>query len=232
MQNVNIDKITIIGKVDNPEFEIYDNGKGYRNYTCEVTVPRLSGEVDVLRVRMNRTDKAELEGYTGWIKVEGAVRGQNVRNHLNVFVYAHTITKVDAPAEGERTNDVVIVGRLGRKPVYRKTKGQGKLITELTLSVAPQSQNIKNEIIPSIAWNKNATAASTLDEGQLVRVFGRLQSREYKKNIDGVIESRMTYEVSIDRLDYTEGRLRDMFEETEEVETEMTEEKVEQTAEE
>ncbi len=60
----------------------------------------------------------------------------------------------------------------------------------------------KSDYIPSIAWGRNARYSENLTVGDRIRVWGRIQSREYQKklNEDEVI-TRTAYEVSISKME-------------------------------
>ena len=51
-----------------------------------------------------------------------------------------------------------------------------------------------------IAWGANARLASLLDVGDRVVLLGRLQSREYIKNMEGEVLRRTAFEVSVNEL--------------------------------
>lgn len=50
--------------------------------------------------------------------------------------------------------------------------------------------------VPTICWKEYAEWAATCQEGARVALEGRLQSREYKKRLDGVEAVLTAYEVS------------------------------------
>ena len=60
----------------------------------------------------------------------------------------------------------------------------------------------KSDYIPVIAWGRNARYAKTLNVGDNVHVWGRIQSRNYQKRIseDEVI-TKTAYEVSVNRME-------------------------------
>lgn len=60
----------------------------------------------------------------------------------------------------------------------------------------------KSDYVPCIAWGRDAILASRLDVGSAVNIVGRIQSREYMKNLSETeTEVRVAYEVSISTLD-------------------------------
>ena len=59
---------------------------------------------------------------------------------------------------------------------------------------------------PCISWGRNARFASSFEVGTRVRVWGRVQSREYTKKLSETeCEKRIAYEVSISKLECDEA---------------------------
>ena len=97
------------------------------------------------------------------------------------------------------TNEVVLVGYICKKPIYRQTPF-GREIADILLAVN-RAYN-KSDYIPTIAWGRNARFCQNLEVGTKVRLVGRVQSRMYeKKHDDGSVENRVAYEVSIGSLE-------------------------------
>ena len=97
------------------------------------------------------------------------------------------------------TNEVVLIGYICKKPIYRQTPF-GREIADLLLAVN-RAYN-KSDYIPSIAWGRNARFCQNLEVGTRVKIVGRVQSRNYEKKLeDGTVETRVAYEVSIGSLE-------------------------------
>ena len=98
----------------------------------------------------------------------------------------------------------MVVGYFCKRPVYRKTP-LGREIADLLVAVnRPYS---KSDYIPCIAWGRNARYVSTFEVGTRLRVWGRVQSREYMKKISETeSEKRIAYEVSVSKLEYVEQK--------------------------
>ncbi|HOS70798.1 MAG TPA: single-stranded DNA-binding protein, partial [Bacillota bacterium] len=64
----------------------------------------------------------------------------------------------------------------------------------------------KSDYIPCIAWGRNARYSENLKVGDRIRIWGRIQSRDYQKKVseDEVI-TRTAYEVSISKMEVVEG---------------------------
>ncbi|WP_330655428.1 single-stranded DNA-binding protein [Alkaliphilus sp. B6464] len=61
---------------------------------------------------------------------------------------------------------------------------------------------IKSDYIPTIAWGRNARFSSKLNVGDRIRIWGRIQSRQYQKKLsDGNVLNKIAYEVSISKME-------------------------------
>ena len=96
----------------------------------------------------------------------------------------------------------LLEGYMCKRPVYRKTP-LGREIADILLAVnRPYG---KSDYIPCICWGRNARYASNFDVGEHVRIFGRIQSREYVKKLSETqTETRIAYEVSVSKLECVE----------------------------
>ena len=114
----------------------------------------------------------------------------------------------------EVTNEVVLVGYICKKPIYRQTPF-GREIADILLAVN-RAYN-KSDYIPSIAWGRNARFCQNLEVGTEVKISGRVQSRNYEKKLaDGSTETRIAYEVSIASMEVVDEENKEQ-EETSEV---------------
>ena len=102
------------------------------------------------------------------------------------------------------TNEVVLVGYICKKPIYRQTPF-GREIADILLAVN-RAYN-KSDYIPCIAWGRNARLSQNLEVGSQIKLVGRVQSRTYeKKHEDGTVEERIAYEVSVGSLEVMEEK--------------------------
>ena len=96
----------------------------------------------------------------------------------------------------------LINGYICKTPIYRTTPF-GREITDLLLAVN-RSYN-KSDYIPIIAWGRNARFAKNLHVGDNVKIWGRIQSRNYQKRIsEEETVTKTAYEVSINRMELVE----------------------------
>ena len=165
-----------------------------RFYRFRLSVPRLSGNVDILPVIAEESTLNAMDLSGGeMLQINGQIRTHNVRENgirrLLIFVFATSITVED----GEPMNDVVICGPLCREPVYRRTP-LGRDICDVMLAV-PRAYH-RADYLPCILWGRTAHEVSGCHTSDVVRVMGRLQSRAYIKQTEQGAQERMAYEIS------------------------------------
>ena len=219
--------LTLVGKVTGEKkfsHEIY----GERFYIFNLSIPRLSGNADIIPIttseRLLKEDTLE-EGKK--LLIKGQFRSynsyENEKNRLILTVFAKDLQEVEEePEELENemvrkdiiTNEVVLIGYICKKPIYRQTPF-GREIADILLAVN-RAYN-KSDYIPCIAWGRNARFCQNLEVGTQVKLVGRVQSRTYeKKHEDGTSETRVAYEVSVGSLEVIEEKEGSKSEESQE----------------
>ena len=199
--------LVLIGKVVSDKtysHEIY----GEKFYVFDLEVVRLSSTVDIIPITVSERLLTNMELNIGKkLKVEGQFRSynnyENERNRLILTVFAKELIEVEESEEdaNEVTNEVVLIGYICKKPIYRQTPF-GREIADILLAVN-RAYN-KSDYIPSIAWGRNARFCQNMEVGTEVKITGRVQSRNYeKKHEDGTTENRVAYEVSIASMEIT-----------------------------
>ncbi len=207
--------LTLVGKVTGEKkfsHEIY----GERFYVFNLEIARLSGNADIIPITVSErlaTDEMLTQGKS--LLVKGQFRSynsyDNEKNRLILTVFAKDVVELEENNEEEEnemtkkdmiTNEVVLVGYICKKPIYRQTPF-GREIADILLAVN-RAYN-KSDYIPTIAWGRNARFCQNLEVGTKVKVVGRVQSRMYEKKYeDGTVENRVAYEVSIGSLEVVE----------------------------
>ncbi len=207
--------LTLVGKVTGEKkfsHEIY----GERFYIFNLEIPRLSGNSDIIPITISeRLIKEDTLQAGKKLLVKGQFRSynsyENEKNRLILTVFAKDVAELEENSEEEEnemvkkdiiTNEVVLVGFICKKPIYRQTPF-GREISDILLAVN-RAYN-KSDYIPCIAWGRNARFCQNLEVGTQVKVVGRVQSRMYeKKHEDGTVENRVAYEVSVGSLEIIE----------------------------
>ena len=209
--------LTLVGKVTGEKkfsHEIY----GERFYIFNLSIPRLSGNADIIPITVSeRLIKEDTLQEGKKLLIKGQFRSynsyENEKNRLILTVFAKDVMEVEEEEEESDndivrkdviTNEVVLIGYICKKPIYRQTPF-GREISDLLLAVN-RAYN-KSDYIPCIAWGRNARFCQNLEVGSQVKVVGRVQSRTYeKKHEDGSVETRVAYEVSIGSLEVIEEK--------------------------
>lgn len=151
------------------------NGK--QVYT--LTVTRKSDRVDHLLVLSPDENLPE-----GPVCIKGNLHAEYIHylNSVPVVIFPDLVK----PDRSNGYSETELTGIVKAKPKARMTKS-GLAITSVLL-------NTEDGPVPILLWGKNATdAEEMLEAGDVIKVMGRLQSREYpdkKKN------NRTTYELS------------------------------------
>ncbi len=179
--------------------EIY----GEKFYLFTLKIPRLSGISDNVRVMISDRLLSCMPLSIGDIvEIDGQFRSynsyENGDNRLVLTVFTKDIRYAENTEE-KNPNSLYLNGFICKPPVYRTTPF-GREITDLLLAVN-RSYN-KSDYIPVIAWGRNARFCKSINVGDNIKVWGRIQSRVYQKHIseDEVIE-KTAYEVSVSRME-------------------------------
>ena len=207
--------LTLVGRVTGEKtfsHEIY----GEKFYRFSLSIARLSGNADIIPITVSErliSDDTLSEGKK--LLIKGQFRSynsfENEKNKLVLTVFAKDVQELpeveaqegenseEAPKKDEMTNEVVLIGFVCKKPIYRQTPF-GREIADLLLAVN-RAYN-KSDYIPTIAWGRNARFCQNIEVGAQVKIVGRVQSRQYeKKHEDGTVETKTAYEVSVCSLE-------------------------------
>lgn len=197
--------VTISGKIaTEAEFSHEVYGEGFYSFSLEV--PRLSESYDKISVTVSeRLISREYLEIGKFIEVEGQFRSYNNFNgstegsKLILTVFAREINFLDDERKIKNPNQIYLNGFICKKPVYRTTPF-GREITDILLAVNRPYN--KSDYIPCISWGRNARYSSNLEIGDNIKVWGRIQSREYQKKLEsGEVITKVAYEVSVSKME-------------------------------
>ena len=192
-------------------------------YTFTLTVPRLSGTDDSVRIMVSERLLADQHFEIGdSVDIDGQFRSyngyENEKSRLILTVFAKEITFKPDDEELQVgkdivTNEVELIGYICKKPIYRQTPFKRE-IADVLLAVN-RSYN-KSDYIPCIAWGRNARYCQNIEVGTEVKVVGRVQSRGYEKKLeDGTVLNKTAYEVSVISMEILNEEGRPQSEEAE-----------------
>ncbi len=198
-------EVFLTGTVDSEltySHEVY--GEGF--YSFYIKIFRLSNISDRINVTVSERliNDLSLEA-GGEISVTGQFRSYNnysqEGNKLILTVFARDIF-LGHPDEDKNPNEIYLNGFLCKAPVYRTTPF-GREITDLLLAVN-RAYN-KSDYIPCIAWGRNARFSSSLEVGDNIKIWGRIQSRDYQKKIsESESITKTAYEISVSKMEIVE----------------------------
>lgn len=202
--------------------------RGTKMYSSFIIVRRDSGVEDVLPIMVPKQVVKEFKRMIkkpvgAVVEIEGRLSSFNEklsdRVKLRIFIKVKTMTLM--AKDTKHVNEISLKGYICKEVNYRKTPGRtdekGNVIkkpsriTDILLAVNNKQLNA-SYYIPCIAWNKEADHASYLKVSDKIAVKGRMQSREYRKEIfiqpdedkkinnDRQFETRVAYELSINTL--------------------------------
>lgn len=177
---------------------------GEEFYLAEVAVKRLSETLDYVPLLISERLIDVNSDYTGkTIHVNGQFRSFNLhegeKNHLVLSVFVMELELLDDVDDGIKTNQIFLDGYICKDIIYRVTP-LGREVADLLLAV--NRSYGKTDYIPCIVWGRNARFVSILEAGGHIRIFGRIQSREYIKKISETeTENHIAYEVSASRIE-------------------------------
>ncbi|MBC7765805.1 MAG: single-stranded DNA-binding protein [Hyphomonadaceae bacterium] len=185
------------------ELSFHHEVYGEAFYQFYLKVPRLSESFDSLPVTISERLILE-EGITVGqrLSVLGQFRSYNnyitEGNRLLLTIFAREYTVLDPDSFVKNPNNLFVNGFLCKKPVYRTTPF-GREICDLLVAVN-RAYN-KSDYLPCIAWGRNARYCENLAIGENIKIWGRIQSREYQKKTDEGTLTKIAFEVSVCKLE-------------------------------
>jgi single-stranded DNA-binding protein len=201
--NLDNNQIQVVGKINNDmEFSHELFGESFLKFVLKVN--RLSDVYDIIPVTISeRLLKGMPFKKNSFVSINGQFRSYNNYygdgKKLILTIFARDIELVDENEIINNPNSIYLNGFICKSPIYRTTPF-GREISDLLLAVN-RAYN-KSDYIPCIAWGRNARYSQTLEVGQNLKIWGRVQSREYQKKIsEKETITRVAYEVSVSKME-------------------------------
>ena len=197
MDEYNVNRIELRGAMaELPRFSHESRGERFWIFPLEVS--RLSGAVDRINVIVRESQLAQLEiTAASKLYVSGEVRSFNNKSgegsRLVITVFARELRFED----GDDMNAVHLYGTLCKQPNLRTTP-MGREICDLMLAI--NRRYGRSDYLPCIAWGLKAKEAALWPVGTVCVLDGRLQSRKYIKNLDGLSVEKTAFEISVTQL--------------------------------
>lgn len=186
-----VNKVILCGEIiEQPKFDHSYRGEDY--YRAVISIKRESGRTDIINLLTKEKELPQRAFITG--KLRSYTRRDIDKNRLIIYVQ---VIEAAFAEDKEDENSIEIGGRIVQPPQLRKTP-LGKDICDLMVAV--DKANGRADYIPCIVWGKLSHIVSDMDLGEEITIVGRMQSREYEKKIDEIIEIRTAFELSVFRI--------------------------------
>ena len=199
-------EVKVLGTIEtNLQFSHEVYGEGF--YSFVLNVKRLSDISDYILITVSERLLSGISMEIGKaVEISGQFRSYNSYNNnerkLVLTVFAKDLTPVPPENAAKNLNYIFLNGFVCKPPAYRTTPF-GREITDLLLAVNRQYN--KSDYSPCIAWGRNARFASELTVGSNIKIWGRVQSREYQKKIsENELINKTAYEISISKMEEAE----------------------------
>lgn len=182
------------------EFEFSHEVFGEKFYTTILSVERNSGLEDLIPIMVSDRLVSVKDVWTGnFVRIRGQFRSYNKKeDEKSRLILSVFVTDLEVLDFIFCMNEISIDGFVCKMPVYRNTPLGREIADVLIAANRPYG---KSDYIPCIFWGRNARFISSVEPGQRIEIYGRIQSREYFKNMkDGTKETRIAYEVSVSKF--------------------------------
>lgn len=132
------------------------------------------------------------------IEVQGEIRTISSKGHKHIYVFVQ-----DAMCGGDvnllpDVNEVKMDAFICIQPNLRRTVKSNRIVCDF---IAASNRQYGSDYIPCIAWGRYATYVSKCYVGTHLEIVGRLQSREYHKQMDdGTVALKTAFEVSVSKV--------------------------------
>lgn len=200
--------IMMVGEIASElEFNHKVYGEGF--YSFILNVSRLSENTDRVPVTVSERLIVDLDLKKGdVIEIEGQFRSYNSYtqegNKLILTVFVRNVKRAQELEKIKNPNQIFLNGFVCKKPIHRTTPF-GREIADILLAVN-RSYN-KSDYIPCISWGRNARFSSALSVGDNIKIWGRVQCRNYQKKLeDGEAITKTAFEVSISKIEIVARR--------------------------
>ena len=198
----------LTGTVVQPPVPSHAN-HGHAFYRLMLSVPRLSGQCDLLPVLLPQALLEDCPLHEGaGITVTGQLRSFNNKTGAGPRLIISLLGRTVTPAEGAACNVIRLSGTICKTPTLRRTP-LGREICDVILAV--NRRYGRADYLPCIAWGAVAQETALLDIGDPLALEGRIQSRTYPKALPEGTQERTAYEVSVMRPASPEELFRDIF---------------------
>lgn len=212
--------IGIVGRIAEPVRLIVD-ADDWKQKTYETTLTRIrpSGAEDTYILQFAGHAAGTQENFEKLqegleVLIGGEIRTENVpnplltQNRVKIYIDAELIAENRPPVKNQ--NEVKLCGCICKQAKVRTTgrrRPNGRPIKTADTIIAVSTPT-GISYIPCICFGWAAIYAATLKRGEYVEIYGRFQSRHYRKRIEGfdLPFRKTTYEVCIVKIQAVEKK--------------------------
>ena len=201
---MNNNRVTVTGTIiQEPRYSHEVCGEGF--YESAISVKRLSEQIDTLPITVSERLLVDSPLQVGdEVSLIGQLRSYNKmeaeRSKLMLSVF---VREISSPLLDTNPNCIYVTGYVCKEPIYRTTPFNREICDVL---IAVNRAYNKSDYLPCIAWGRNARFVKGLEVGTKVSLEGRIQSRNYQKQLDsGEVVVKTAYEVSVCKVDIEES---------------------------
>ena len=117
---------------------------------------------------------------------------------LLLTLFAREIEFINDYNEIKNPNQIYLCGFICKKPVYRRRPSDEKL----PICCLAINRTYNNPITYVYRMGEKRPYSRRLKVGDNIRIWGRIQSRDYQKKYDdGTVENKTAYEVSVTKME-------------------------------
>ena len=189
----------LVGRVSrNLEYSHEVHGESF--YKMRVKSERISENNDEIIVTVSERLITDMDLEVGTtVEISGQFRSYNNYSGEGSRLILTLFAREIEISEKECENEIFLNGYICKPAIFRTTPF-GREIADILLAV--NRAYGKSDYIPCIAWGRNAKFAENLPVGTNIKVWGRMQSRNYQKKLDEeTVVEKTAYEVSISKLE-------------------------------
>ena len=189
----------LVGRVSkNLEYSHEVHGESF--YKMSVKSQRISENDDEIIVTVSERLITDMDLEVGTnVEISGQFRSYNNYSGEGSRLILTLFAREIGYSSEECENEIYLNGYICKPAIFRTTPF-GREIADILLAV--NRAYGKSDYIPCIAWGRNAKFAQNLPVGTNIKIWGRMQSRNYQKKLDEeTVVEKTAYEVSISKLE-------------------------------
>lgn len=132
------------------------------------------------------------------IEVQGEIRTISSKGHKHIYVFVQDAMCGDELNSLPDVNEVKMDAYICIQPNLRRTVRSNRMVCDV---IAASNRQYGSDYIPCVTWGRYATYVSKCNVGTHLEIVGRLQSREYQKQMDdGTVAVKTAFEVSVSKV--------------------------------